>query len=292
MSSVKAAVVYPQTSSASGTGQENFGPYEIPSCIALLRVEVRGEVNFQGATISDTSVTANRQLWAVQWVSHGGGIQNIVTAADGLSFPLREQTGSQDSLSTWAPNSDSAAVIGSLALRGFWAGQLQINESIDLYLSLQPPSGESVPNYNVFASLRFWWSSLSPWCSSAPTSSWAPVGRYCMPWWWLASANLQDTTGAGRGDVSCPERTSIATRPARLVDSWVMANRARMTITVTASRGASNVTFSTKGRYISLPVNGISANLPRQPVQPTANALDFWQSVIAIVTAELPAAAE
>lgn len=64
-----------------------------------------------------------------------------------------------------------------------------------------------------------------------------------------------------------------------------------MTITVTASRGASNISFSTKGRYISLPVNGISADMPRQPVQPTASALAFWQSVIAAVTAELPIAA-
>jgi hypothetical protein len=71
-----------------------------------------------------------------------------------------------------------------------------------------------------------------------------------------------------------------------------MANQAKMTITVTSQRGASTINFSTKGRYISLPVNGISANLPRQPVQPTANSLVFWQSVIAIVTAELPAAAE
>jgi hypothetical protein len=70
-----------------------------------------------------------------------------------------------------------------------------------------------------------------------------------------------------------------------------MANQAKMTITVTASRGASHVSFSTKGRYISLPVNGITADLPRQPVQPTASSLAFWQSVLAIVTAELPEAA-
>lgn len=70
-----------------------------------------------------------------------------------------------------------------------------------------------------------------------------------------------------------------------------MANQAKMTVTVSSQRGASTITFSTKGRYISLPVNGISANLPRQPVQPTANALAFWQSVMAIVVAQLPAAA-
>lgn len=64
-----------------------------------------------------------------------------------------------------------------------------------------------------------------------------------------------------------------------------------MSITVTSSRGASHVTFSTQGRYISLPVNGIRADLPRQPIQPTSSSLAFWQSVLAIVVAELPAVA-
>lgn len=67
-----------------------------------------------------------------------------------------------------------------------------------------------------------------------------------------------------------------------------MANQAKMTITVTSQRGASTINFSTKGSYISLPVNGITANLPRQPVQPTANALVFWQSVLAVVNTQLP----
>ena len=64
-----------------------------------------------------------------------------------------------------------------------------------------------------------------------------------------------------------------------------------MSITVTSSRGASRINFSTQGRYISLPVNGISANMARQPIQPTSSALAFWQSVLAAVVAELPAAA-
>ena len=64
-----------------------------------------------------------------------------------------------------------------------------------------------------------------------------------------------------------------------------------MSITVTASRGASRITFSTQGRYISLPVNGISEQLARQPIQPTSSPLAFWQSVLATVTAALPEAA-
>lgn len=111
-----------------------------------------------------------------------------------------------------------------------------------------------------------------------------------MPWWVLASRNLQEPTRAGRGDPIAPEQVSRETRPAHQTHTRCMANRARMTITVTASRGASNISFQTKGRYISLPVNGLGANMPRQPVQPTANELAFWQSVLAAVTAELPIA--
>lgn len=70
-----------------------------------------------------------------------------------------------------------------------------------------------------------------------------------------------------------------------------MANRAGMSITVTSARGSSHIRFSTQGRYISLAVNGISADMPRQPIQPTASSLVFWQSVLAAVVAELPAAA-
>ena len=68
-----------------------------------------------------------------------------------------------------------------------------------------------------------------------------------------------------------------------------MANQAKMTIRVGASRGASNVSFSTAGKYISLPVNGFHQAMPRQPVQPTSSAKAFWQSILAIVTAEVNA---
>lgn len=112
-----------------------------------------------------------------------------------------------------------------------------------------------------------------------------------MPWWAIASMNLQGAHWAGRGDPSSPVLVSVAARPARYIDTGDMANRAGMSITVTASRGASRITFSTQGRYISLPVNGISEQLARQPIQPTTSPLAFWQSVLAVVTAALPEAA-
>lgn len=66
-----------------------------------------------------------------------------------------------------------------------------------------------------------------------------------------------------------------------------MANQAKLTVRVTSQRGSSGVSFSTAGRYISLPTNGISETLSKQPIQPTASAKAFWLSVLAIVTAEI-----
>jgi hypothetical protein len=68
-----------------------------------------------------------------------------------------------------------------------------------------------------------------------------------------------------------------------------MATQAKMTIRVTSSRGASNITVSTSGRYISLPVNTVSADLPREPVFTTASAKAFWEAVLPIVSAAVTA---
>lgn len=68
-----------------------------------------------------------------------------------------------------------------------------------------------------------------------------------------------------------------------------MASQSKLTIRVRSARGSSTVDYSTTGRYINLQTNGISADLPRQPIQPTTTAKAFWQSVLAIVTAEINA---
>lgn len=150
-------VVYPSISSFSGTSQLNLGPYFVPSVKRLLRVEVHGEINFQGSSIGTSSVFANFQLWAVQWVPHGTAALDCVTTADGPQWPIRQQTGQDDGHATWSPSTDVAGVLSHLALNGWWAGQLAINGDIDLYLSSRAPTGVSVSNQNLFASLRFWW---------------------------------------------------------------------------------------------------------------------------------------
>ncbi len=66
-----------------------------------------------------------------------------------------------------------------------------------------------------------------------------------------------------------------------------MANQAKLTVRVTSQRGSSGVSFSTAGRYINLPTNGISATLVQQPIQPTASAKAFWLSVLTIVNEQI-----
>lgn len=151
-------VVYPSTSAFSGSSQLNLGPYPTLFTEVLLRAEVRGQINVQGITLAANGVHANFLLWALQWVPHTASPADCVTTADGPNWLIREQMGTQDLTSNWAPASGSGVDIVSYGLRAEWAGQLVIGGPIDLWLSLKPPTGVSVFNYNLFASIRFWWS--------------------------------------------------------------------------------------------------------------------------------------
>jgi hypothetical protein len=66
-----------------------------------------------------------------------------------------------------------------------------------------------------------------------------------------------------------------------------MAAQAKLTIRVQSSRGASKISYSTSGRYVSLPTNILGNQLTRQPIQPTSSDKAFWESVIAIVNADI-----
>lgn len=155
---IQVAVVYPSVSSFSSSAQLNIGPFGIPFVNKLLRAEVRGQVNFQGVPLAANGVHANFQLWAVQWVEAGTAPGDCITTADGLNWLIREQMGTQDTTSNWAPTSGPGVDIISYGLKAEWGGQIPIGRSIDLWLSSRAPTGVVVPNMNLFASLRFWWS--------------------------------------------------------------------------------------------------------------------------------------
>jgi hypothetical protein len=152
------ATVYPTTASFSGTAQLNEGPFLVPTVNTLLRVEVRGKINFAGFVTGPGGTENNWQLWGVQLVPHGSPANDVVTNADGSNWLIREQIGSQETRVVWTPETNNAQYIAAYPLKAAWGGQLPINASIDLYLSLRAPSGASIPTMDLYASLRFWWS--------------------------------------------------------------------------------------------------------------------------------------
>lgn len=154
---VKVEVVYPTTSSFSGSGQLNIGPFASGTVQTLLRAEVRGKINYQGLTAGTGSVEANFPLWALQWVPSTAAPADCITTADGPSWLIREQTGSQESRIGWSPDTAFVAYLAGYPLKAEWAGQLPLGFPIDLYLSLKSPSGAGTPNFNLFASIRWWW---------------------------------------------------------------------------------------------------------------------------------------
>lgn len=68
-----------------------------------------------------------------------------------------------------------------------------------------------------------------------------------------------------------------------------MASKAEIVIRVTSSRGASTVSYTTKGRYVSFTTAGLTDQLQKQPIQPTSSLSAFWLSVLAIVQADITA---
>jgi len=149
-------VVYPSTGAFSGTSQLNLGPFTAGPVFKLLQARLRGQVNFQGATLGATSVLANVILYGVQYGVHGFTPADVVTSAYDATWLIRQQLGHSDFITSWAPPTSSAPVIASLGLEGWWAGQQYINSTIDYYLSLRAPTGVAVANFNLYGSIEIW----------------------------------------------------------------------------------------------------------------------------------------
>ena len=68
-----------------------------------------------------------------------------------------------------------------------------------------------------------------------------------------------------------------------------MASKAELVIRVYSARGSSKISYTTKGRYVSLTTSGLADDLLQQPIQPTSSVMAFWLSVLALVTADVTA---
>lgn len=154
-------VVYPTNTAFGGTGQLNIGPFTVPIVQTLFRTEVRGRVNFFAGDYTDGDFALeNVLLWGLQWVPEGDPPNDIVTSSDGPSWLIRESLGTHDKHFFWAPNTDTGVLYQSLATKADWAGQLPINQSIDLWFSSRAPTGVAPQKLNMYGSIRFWWSQV------------------------------------------------------------------------------------------------------------------------------------
>lgn len=68
-----------------------------------------------------------------------------------------------------------------------------------------------------------------------------------------------------------------------------MANIAKLTIRVTASRNYSTVRYSTGGKYRSLIVGDIQDQMNLQSVFTTSGSKAFWDAVLPLVQADIAA---
>lgn len=145
-------------SSFSGSSQLSLGAFFIGDVNKVFKVKVRGQQNYQGQSIGDTSVSANLAAWGVCTVPHGSSPLDVITSSDSDSWFIRTQIGLDDHEGVWAPNTDTAAHISSAAMVDEWAGQLSFGgAATDLYVCIKTVSS-ALPDLNTFGAVRLWWS--------------------------------------------------------------------------------------------------------------------------------------
>lgn len=149
---------FANTGSFSGAGQLSLGPFNIGTVSKIYRMQLRGNMSFQGVTIGTSSVFAGWYVVAVQWVPHGDPMNDVVLTSDYDGFLTRSQVGLSDITATWAPSTDAAGNLAWVAFRDEWRGQGNIGQNADLWFGMKPAGSGSSPNLNVYASMRLWWS--------------------------------------------------------------------------------------------------------------------------------------
>jgi hypothetical protein len=145
------------TSSFSGTSQLNEGPFHMGTVNKLFRFQVRGLINYVGTAVTDMSITANLPAFGVQQVPHGNSPNDVISSTDNDTWLVRRQTGENDTMGSWAPSSDTGVLFVQNAVRDDWAGQLAIGADTDVYLSIKTSTGQTLPDFNTFGTIRVWW---------------------------------------------------------------------------------------------------------------------------------------
>jgi hypothetical protein len=149
---------YFNSSAFSGSSQESIGPLEIGDVNKLFRCHARGAINAEAQTLATGGVMANFWVWGVNIVPHGDSPDDVITSSDSDAWLIRGQAGLNDYVSTWAPSTDDCGVFFGYGITDEWAGQLSLaGAASDMYLCIKSATS-GLPNANVFATVRLWWS--------------------------------------------------------------------------------------------------------------------------------------
>jgi hypothetical protein len=142
--------------SFSGSSQVAMGPFPMGDVNKLFRLEARGAINAQGASISTSSVVSNFVTWGVCLVPHGNSPPDVLTSSDSDTWLIRTGLGSTDLFTSWAPSTDTAGSLLSYAMNGDWAGQLSYGgNSMDAFVCLRAFTG-SIADSNSLGQARLW----------------------------------------------------------------------------------------------------------------------------------------
>lgn len=128
------------------SSSKQYGPLNIGPTSKLFKAAVRGVITFPLATFGSASNLYNSTVWGIQWGAHGFTPLDPISGGDSASWLALEEHVPGEISVAWAPTTANAYSLTGGPLRLDWAGQLFVNENVDVYFSMtsQEPAVTSV----------------------------------------------------------------------------------------------------------------------------------------------------
>jgi len=143
--------------SFTGSGQLNMGPEFLGFVNKIFKVQVRGQINYQGASLVDNGIFANRYAWGVQQVPHTAAAEDMTGSVDSETWIFRRQVGWTDTNTAYAPTTDTGAFFVTQAMVEDWHGQLAVGLDTDIWACIKATDGSTIPPMNAYGTVRVWW---------------------------------------------------------------------------------------------------------------------------------------
>jgi hypothetical protein len=140
---------------ATNTGA-NYGVTEVPAGNVLTRVEVKGELGFPTADFVDGGYGFSIvTMWGLQWLINGSSLLTLPADESDQRW-LTVQSHINDGIcATWAPNTDTSAVIVSAPCHIRWAGQLKATDDMELAFTTGVLGG-SPTGWYLYGAMELW----------------------------------------------------------------------------------------------------------------------------------------